>query len=59
MTTTLYATFDGEVFRPDEPISLPPNTRVRRLLESPEPDSAGGEAHSFLSIARTLRVEGA
>ena len=56
--TTLYATFDGEVFRPDEPISLPPNTRVRLLLVSPEPDSAGGEAHSFLSIAQSLHLEG-
>ena len=28
MTTTTYATFDGEVFRPEEPIPLEPNTRV-------------------------------
>jgi len=28
MTTTLYATYDGDVFRPEESIPLEPNTRV-------------------------------
>ena len=56
--TTLYATFDGQVLRPDEPISLPPNTRVRLLLEPAEPDVAGGDAHSFLRVARSLHLEG-
>lgn len=32
MTTTMYATFDGEVFRPEEPIPLEPNTRVRLTI---------------------------
>ena len=38
--TTLYATFDGQVLRPDEPIALPPNTRVRLLLEPAGDDLA-------------------
>jgi hypothetical protein len=55
----LYATFDGQVLRPDEPIFLPPNTRVRLLLEpAAESDSAAGEAHAFLSVARSLHLEG-
>lgn len=29
MTKTLEATFDGAVFRPDEPVELQPNTRVQ------------------------------
>ena len=55
---TLYATFDGQVLRPEEPISLPANTRVRILLE---PASSGAEtekALSFLSVARSVELEG-
>ncbi len=29
MTKTLEATFDGSVFRPEEPVELQPNTRVQ------------------------------
>jgi len=32
MPTTTYATFDGEVFRPEEPIPLEPNTRVQLTI---------------------------
>jgi antitoxin component of MazEF toxin-antitoxin module len=28
MKLTIRATFDGKVFRPEEPLSLPPNTEV-------------------------------
>ena len=37
MVRTIDATFDGIVFRPAEPISLKPNTRVRLTVETPEP----------------------
>jgi hypothetical protein len=56
--TTLYATFDGKVLRPEEPISLPPNTRVRLLLEPAESTPASGGSRSFLSVARSLELEG-
>ncbi|MBA3615198.1 MAG: antitoxin family protein [Rubrobacteraceae bacterium] len=56
MGETLGATFDGEVFRPDEQVGLSPNTRVRLTVEpagSPEPRPG-----SFLRVARSLRLEG-
>jgi len=34
MSKTLEAIFDGEVLRPDEPLKLEPNTRVRLTIES-------------------------
>lgn len=55
---TLYATFDGQVLRPEEPISLPPNTRVRLLLEPAVSGAAAEEAFSFLRVARSVELEG-
>ncbi|HEX9735701.1 MAG TPA: hypothetical protein VGG06_27390 [Thermoanaerobaculia bacterium] len=52
MTTTLSATFDGEVLRLDEPLDLAPNTRVRIILD-PEP-----RPRSFLQTARSLSLDG-
>ncbi|HEV2734063.1 MAG TPA: hypothetical protein VGV85_04455 [Longimicrobiaceae bacterium] len=56
MTTTLYATFDGEVLRPEEPISLAPNTRVRVVIET-EPDEEPSTS-SFLRTAQGLNLDG-
>ncbi len=53
MATTIEATFDGQVFRPSEPISLPPNTVVRITIES-VPDAP----RSFLRTARSLELDG-
>jgi predicted DNA-binding antitoxin AbrB/MazE fold protein len=53
MATTIEATFDGKVFRPTEPVSLPPNTIVRITVE-PLPDKPA----SFLRTARSLNLEG-
>lgn len=37
MTVTLTATYDGKVFRPDQPVSLPKNRRfVLTLVEIPD-----------------------
>ncbi|HVT43624.1 MAG TPA: hypothetical protein VMT00_04470 [Thermoanaerobaculia bacterium] len=56
MTKTLFATFDGEVLRLEEPVELAPNTRVRVTIESTAPnDSASG---SFLRTAQALNLEG-
>jgi AF2212-like protein len=56
MSKTLDAIFDGNVFRPDGPIQLEPNTRVRLTIE-PAPTSAQ-ESESFLRVARSLNLEG-
>lgn len=56
MTTTLFATFDGEVLRPDHPIRLPPNTRVRLIVEAE--DTGDAETCSFLDTAEGLNLEG-
>lgn len=56
MSQTLDATFDGNVFRPDRPIELEPNTRVRITIE-PSPISER-EPESFLQVARSLNLEG-
>ena len=34
MTKVFEAVFDGATLRPDEPLELPPNTRVRVTVES-------------------------
>jgi hypothetical protein len=56
MTKTLFATFDGEVLRPEEPVSLAPNTRVRVTIETTEESDA--PAASFLRTAQTLDLDG-
>ncbi len=59
MSTTIHATFDGQVLRPDEPLSLPANTRVKITIE-PTEEAAEPEAKtgSFLKTARSLKIEG-
>jgi hypothetical protein len=55
MTRSIEAVFDGSTLRPDEPLELPPNTRVRLTIESlPTPKAAA----SFLRTARSLDLAG-
>jgi predicted DNA-binding antitoxin AbrB/MazE fold protein len=56
MSQTLEAIFDGEVLRPDQPINLEPNTRVRVTIEPA--DTSNKKAKSFLQTARSLQLEG-
>jgi len=56
MSQTLEATFDGSVFRPDQPIELEPNTRVRITIEACP--NSGQNSESFLRVARSLNLEG-
>lgn len=56
MIKTLDAIFDGEVLRPEDPVGLEPNTRVRitiKTIEVPET-----KAYSFLQTARSLNLRG-
>ncbi len=55
MTRSIEAVFDGTTLRPDEPLELPPNTRVRLTIESLATPTPGG---SFLRTARSLALEG-
>ncbi|MBC7931452.1 MAG: antitoxin family protein [Rubrivivax sp.] len=56
MSKTLEAVFDGEVLRPDEPIELEPNTRVRITIEAAGQPRA--KSKSFLQTARSLNLQG-
>ena len=55
MTQTVEAVFDGTVLRPESPLGLAPNTRVRLTLEILPP---AGKAPSFLRTARSLGLQG-
>jgi len=55
MERTVDATFDGEVFRPDEPIELDLNTRVKVLIDEGE---NGEEPFSFFKTALSLKLRG-
>jgi predicted DNA-binding antitoxin AbrB/MazE fold protein len=56
MTITVNATFDGEVLRPDEPLDLEPNTRVRITIEAIQ--SRVETTLSLLDTAASLNLEG-
>jgi hypothetical protein len=63
MTTTINATFDGEVFRPSQPVALEPNTAVTLTVETAAPPRATEEAsvktgnpYSFFDVARSLQI---
>ncbi len=59
MTTTILATYDGEVFRPHAPPPLRPNTEVRLTVEeTPAPEPSSEESVSFLEIAMSLNLAG-
>ena len=57
MSRTVEAVFDGEVLRPDEPLELEPNTRVRITIEEEKP-APNPKRRSFLRTARSLNLEG-
>lgn len=67
MEKTVDATFDGKVFRPDEPLELASNTKAKvifdeelpkklKLVEMPK--KGKGEPYAFLKYARTLKLQG-
>jgi len=56
MSTRVHATFDGVGLRLDEPVDLPPNTRVVVTIE---PMKEGSERRlSFLETAGGLNLDG-
>lgn len=53
---TLYATYDGQVLRPEDPLQLPANTRVRLTIE--DADKPASTPASFLRTARAQELDG-
>lgn len=45
MEKILDATYDGEVFRPDEPVDLASNTKVKIIIEDEESTKTANESH--------------
>lgn len=66
MSTTIDATFDGNVFRPTVPVELEPNTSVRLIVErigEPTAIDSNGSApaetpKSFLRTAMSAKING-
>ena len=56
MVKTIEAVFDGQVLRPEDPLVLEPNTRVRITIETMEPTPE--RTSSFLRTARSLNLDG-
>ncbi|MFZ4791475.1 MAG: antitoxin family protein [Candidatus Competibacteraceae bacterium] len=56
MTQTIEAIFDGKVIRPDQPLALAVNTRVRVTIESIAETPC--PRHSFLNTAREIKIKG-
>lgn len=56
MSRAIDAVYDGKVFRPSEPVTLKPNTRVKIVLDTEEEEQDKPE--SFLQTARALNLEG-
>jgi len=71
MEKILDATFDGEVFRPDEPVDLASNTRVKIIIEDEEkqqeepkklklvemPKKGKGEPYAFLKYLESVSID--
>jgi hypothetical protein len=47
MSTTVEATYDGQVFRPTKLVPLEPNTKVRLTIESLSRDDSGPVAQDY------------
>ena len=53
---TIEAIYDGQVIRPDLPLQLEPNTRIRITVRTVKPVRA--QTNSFLATARSLKLKG-
>lgn len=56
MSQTLEATFDGQVFRPIQPVELQPDTQVELVVTVKTPPEENQK--SFLRTARALKLKG-
>ena len=53
---TIEAIFDGKVLRPNDPLALAPNTRVKLTIEVLKSTKKGSA--SFLRTAQSLALDG-
>lgn len=60
MSQQVIAIFDGQVFRPETLIALPPNSRVTLTFEpeAAKATAAGEDPYAFLKILSDADVEG-
>ena len=74
MSYKIETVFDGEVFRPDAPVDLPPNTRATLTVEAgngaalkngtdlnrgaKEPEINLGDPYSVFKVALSLNLQG-
>ena len=63
MATTFHATYDGEVLRPEGPVSLPTDTRVRvtveeERVESGAPAPGDADPYGWLHILESANLDG-
>jgi predicted DNA-binding antitoxin AbrB/MazE fold protein len=56
MIKTIEAVFDGQVIKPEGPLMIEPNTRMRVTIETVE--LITDKATSFLHTARSLHLDG-
>lgn len=56
MTQIFKATYDGKVFRPEEPIQFPPHTSVEIVARSPEENV--GKPYSLFRLASAAKLKG-
>lgn len=57
MEKILEATYDGEVFRPDEPVDLASNTKVKIVIEENKPKKGNGEPYAFLKFLESADID--
>ena len=67
MEKTVDATFDGEVFRPDEPVDLASDTKVKIIIDEVRPKKLNlsiaarkrkAKPYAFFEYLRTLNLDG-
>lgn len=56
MSLIIEATFDGEVFRPDEKVDLEPDTKVKLELKVKKKKKTG-KPYSFTNYARSVNID--
>lgn len=56
MSLTIEATFDGEVFRPNEKVDLEPNTKVKLQLVVKKKEKTG-KPNSFIDYVRSVSID--